>query len=101
MRFPVIKGVACILAHVPDLVPYGSKPLREIRNAPKLLVEVKRHLRTYEEAVEYPPTKPLSATSSRTTSGTSNNPGIRMCFTRHPALVPMGRSCRRTSSTAC
>lgn len=55
MRFPVIKGVACILAHVPDLVPYGSKPLREIRNAPKLLVEVKRHLRTYEEAVEYPP----------------------------------------------
>ena len=55
MRFPVIKGVACVLAHVPDLVPYGSKPLREIRNDPKLLTEVKRHLRTYEEAVGYPP----------------------------------------------
>ena len=55
MRFPVIKGVACVLAHVPDLVPYGSKPLREIRNDPKLLTEVKRHLRTYDEAVGYPP----------------------------------------------
>lgn len=55
MRFPVIKGVACVLAHVPDLVPYGSKPLREIRSDPRLLTEVKRHLRTYDEAVGYPP----------------------------------------------
>lgn len=55
MGFPVIKGVACILAHVPDLVPFGSKPLREIRRDANLLGEVKRHLRTYEEVVGYAP----------------------------------------------
>ena len=55
MGFPAIKGAASILAHVPDLVPFGSKPSQEIRNDPKLLVEVKRRLRSYEEAVGYPP----------------------------------------------
>lgn len=52
--FPVIKGVACILAHVPDLVPFGSKPLREIRNDPKLRGALQQHIRSYAEAVGYP-----------------------------------------------
>ncbi|MFQ5932844.1 MAG: hypothetical protein ACE5MM_10595 [Nitrospiraceae bacterium] len=51
MGFPVVKGVACILAHVPDLIPLGSKPLREIRRDANLLGELKRHMRTYEEGV--------------------------------------------------
>ncbi len=53
--FPVIKGVACILAHVPDLIPFGSKPHREIQKDSNLLGELKDHMRSYPEAVGYPP----------------------------------------------
>jgi betaine reductase len=43
------------LAHVPDLVRYGSKPLREIRANPALGNELKQKLRDFAAAVAYPP----------------------------------------------
>ncbi len=55
MPTPVIKGSSFVLVHTPSLVRYGSKPEREIRKNPVLLADIHRHLRSYEEAVAYPP----------------------------------------------
>ena len=46
-----VLGAALVLQHVPDLVRYGSKPLREEARLPELLGA----LRTYGDAVVYPP----------------------------------------------
>ncbi len=54
MGYPVVKGVSYVLAHTPDLVRYGSKPVREIPKEPDLLEKITSHLRSYEEAVAYP-----------------------------------------------
>jgi len=53
--FPVVKGVSYFLAHVPGMVRLGSKPAREIKYAPSLLPPVLNHLRTFDEAIGYPP----------------------------------------------
>jgi betaine reductase len=50
-----IEGVFYSLAHVPDLVRYGSKPLREIRANPALGDELKEKLRDFSAAVAYAP----------------------------------------------
>ena len=50
-----IEGVFYSLAHVPDLVRYGSKPLREIRANPARGNELKQKLRDFGAAVAYPP----------------------------------------------
>jgi len=55
MGFPVIKGVSYIVAHVPDLVRYGSKPTREKVKDPALDEKIKPHLRSFDEAKNYPP----------------------------------------------
>ena len=52
---PVIKGVAYCLAHVPDLVPLGSKPSRDIPLDPSVLDMIHRHQRGFDDAVAYPP----------------------------------------------
>lgn len=52
---PVVKEVSYFLAHVPSLVRYGSKPSREIRRDSSLLPSILNHLRTFEQAVAYPP----------------------------------------------
>jgi betaine reductase len=46
-----ILGAAFVLEHVPDLVRYGSKPSRERDRLPELSAS----LRTYEQALGYPP----------------------------------------------
>ena len=51
----VIKDVSYVLVNVPDFVRYGSKPSRDISGNHDLLKEVQSHLRSYEEAVNYPP----------------------------------------------
>ena len=51
----VIKGVGYVLIHVPDFVKYGSKPSRDIPENNGLLEKINNHLRSYEEAVKYPP----------------------------------------------
>ena len=55
MSYPVLKGVSNVLVHTPDLVRYGSKPAREIPKDPGLIDRLTAHLRSYEEAVAYPP----------------------------------------------
>ncbi|HEU4341783.1 MAG TPA: glycine/sarcosine/betaine reductase complex component C subunit beta [Candidatus Binatia bacterium] len=50
-----IEGVFYSLAHVPDLVRYGSKPAREIRSNPSLAGDLKKRLRTFTDAVTYAP----------------------------------------------
>lgn len=55
MGYPVIKGVSYIIAHVPDLVRYGSKPIREKVKDPTLDEKIKPHLRRYDEAKNYAP----------------------------------------------
>jgi betaine reductase len=50
-----IEGVFYSLAHVPDLVRYGSKPAREIKIDAKLGPALQSSLRTFAEAVAYAP----------------------------------------------
>ncbi len=50
----VISNFSYCLAHVPDLVRYGSKPRREINNNPALLPRLQSALRSYEETLNYP-----------------------------------------------
>jgi glycine/sarcosine/betaine reductase complex component C subunit beta len=46
-----VLGAALVLEHVPDLVRYGSKPMREQARLPELTAA----LRTYEQVLAYPP----------------------------------------------
>src|SRR5215475_12389675 len=50
-----IEGVFYSLAHVPNLVRYGSKPSREIRANPVLEQQLKNHLRSFGAATAYAP----------------------------------------------
>jgi len=52
---PVIRGVRFFLAHTPGLVRHGSKPSRDLLANPGLLPTLTSHLRSYEDAVVYPP----------------------------------------------
>lgn len=56
-RFPVIKAVGYALAHTPGLVEHGSKPQRELARDPGLHAAIQSHLRSYEDAVSYPPNR--------------------------------------------
>jgi len=55
MREPRITGAAYVLAHAPDFVRHGSKPSRELAKDPSLLAAITGGLRSWEEAVAYPP----------------------------------------------
>jgi betaine reductase len=46
-----VTGASFVLEHVPDLVRYGSKPVRERGSLPELLAA----LRSFDDAVAYPP----------------------------------------------
>src|SRR5215813_7218463 len=50
-----IEGVFYSLAHVPNLVRYGSKPSREIRANSALEQQLKNHLRSFDAATAYAP----------------------------------------------
>lgn len=52
---PVLKAAALCLAHVPDLVRYGSKPSRELSKSQGLASRLAEHRRSYKDAVAYPP----------------------------------------------
>lgn len=54
-RLAVIKDTSYVLAHVPGLIRHGSKPSRELIYNPELLGPFINHLRSFEEAVSYPP----------------------------------------------
>ncbi|MGH7871437.1 MAG: glycine/sarcosine/betaine reductase complex component C subunit beta [Candidatus Binatia bacterium] len=50
-----IAGVSYSLTHVPDLVRYGSKPLRELHANPALAEQLAKHLRDFAAATAYAP----------------------------------------------
>lgn len=52
---PVIRDCAYCLAHVPDLVRYGSKPRREINAEARIDSHIGSSLRAFIGAVRYPP----------------------------------------------
>lgn len=52
---PAILNASYALAHAPDLVRYGSKPVREIGRDPSLLARINGSLRPWDEVVAYPP----------------------------------------------
>ncbi|MFH1758779.1 MAG: glycine/sarcosine/betaine reductase complex component C subunit beta [Pseudomonadota bacterium] len=53
---PVITASSYILAHVPNMVRYGSKPIREIQDQGDGFWEkARRRLRDFEASVAYPP----------------------------------------------
>lgn len=52
---PVIRNCAQCLVHTPDLVVYGSKPRREILNEPAIEQRLTECLRSFDDAVRYPP----------------------------------------------
>ncbi len=56
-RFPAVEAVSFALAHVPDLVRYGSKPAREIERDPARQGEIDAQLRSFEEASRYLPNR--------------------------------------------
>src|SRR5258708_33786593 len=52
----VVRGVAGVLVRAPGVVRHGSKPSREVdRAGAGLLVTIGEHLRSYAQAVAYPP----------------------------------------------
>ena len=52
---PSILSASYALAHAPDLVRHGSKPVREIGRDPSLLPRITGSLRPWDEVVAYPP----------------------------------------------
>jgi glycine/sarcosine/betaine reductase complex component C subunit beta len=55
-----IHACSLVLAHAPDLVRHGSKPARELAaDSDGLLASLTRSLRSYEEALGYPPHQAL------------------------------------------
>ncbi len=55
MTDPVISATSAVLAHVPGLARHGSKPGRELPRDPELEQRFLGALRTFEQAVAYPP----------------------------------------------
>jgi len=51
----VIQEASYIMVHVPDFVQYGSKPSRDLKENPELKWEIKSHLRSYEDVINYAP----------------------------------------------
>lgn len=53
---PTVRGVACVLAHTPGLLRFGSKPTRELaKDEAALLPRIREHLRPFADAVAYAP----------------------------------------------
>ncbi|WP_209121876.1 glycine/sarcosine/betaine reductase complex component C subunit beta [Alkalihalobacillus sp. BA299] len=52
---PVVKGASFVITHTPSLVRHGSKPVRELEKDEALLDKMLSHLRSFEDAVAYPP----------------------------------------------
>jgi hypothetical protein len=50
-----VLAVAYVLTHVPGLVRYGSKPRRQLASQPELVAQLQARLRSWDEAVVYPP----------------------------------------------
>ncbi len=54
-RRPVVAAASQVLAHVPGLAHHGSKPSRELPKDPEVAARFAASLRSFDEAVAYPP----------------------------------------------
>ena len=57
MNYPVFRGAGYVLVHTPDMIENGSTCTIERETNPdsEFLKEIKNHIRTYEEVVDYLP----------------------------------------------
>lgn len=55
MTTPALLHASYTLAHAPDLIRYGSKPVRELARDPALLERLMGSLRSWSDALAYPP----------------------------------------------
>ena len=55
MTRPVVSAASAILAHTPSLARHGSKPSRVLARKPELEQSFLGSLRTFEQALAYPP----------------------------------------------
>jgi len=92
--YPVIKSAAYCLAHVPDLVRYGSKPRRELARQPELATKLAHRLRSYDEAVRYPANQTFIGNLTPETLAAMPRPWFRPAAdagaTTPPAQGPFG-----------
>ncbi|MEW6522731.1 MAG: glycine/sarcosine/betaine reductase complex component C subunit beta [Bacillota bacterium] len=84
MTFATLRGAAYVLVHTPDLVAYGSVPSFERARATDFGQNFARSLRTYDEALTYPPHQAFIG---------NLNPGELAALPRphHRQAVPGGR----------
>lgn len=87
---PVVKGAAFVLAHVPDLVRYGSKPEREIQKDPALLARILGSLRDYPAAVGYAPNQVFVGNSRPDSLYEYERPWTNMCVPSADRFGPWG-----------
>jgi glycine/sarcosine/betaine reductase complex component C subunit beta len=81
-RRAAIMSASLTLQHVPDLVRYGSKPVREQARMPEILTA----LRSYEDAVTYPPNQVFIGNLSTDALRDLERPW----WGAHPAAKPVG-----------
>lgn len=86
-RKATITTSSFVLAHVPSLVRYGSKPYRIIQEDETFLKRIESNLRSFDEAVAYPPNQVFIGNISpnslwKTASPWYENP--------HPSSSPIG-----------
>ncbi|HEU5359796.1 MAG TPA: glycine/sarcosine/betaine reductase complex component C subunit beta [Candidatus Deferrimicrobiaceae bacterium] len=80
----VIRQSSNILVHLPDFVRHGSKPSREIKKHPELEERIRRHVRTYSEAVRYAPNQVFIGNLKPDTLRTLQQPWFRHLVTNEP-----------------
>ncbi|HKR51584.1 MAG TPA: glycine/sarcosine/betaine reductase complex component C subunit beta [Pseudonocardiaceae bacterium] len=51
----VVRAASLVLAHTPGLARHGSKPMRTLPAAPELATRFLANLRSFDDAVRYPP----------------------------------------------
>ncbi len=97
MTTPALLHAAYALAHAPDLVRYGSKPRRELARDPALLDRMVAWLRSWPDALAYPPNQTFIGNLTPETLAERPRP-----WTKHPLAdaQPVGRLGRMIDQTA-
>ena len=79
------------LFHVPDLVRYGSKPMREVRRDPERLTQLQAHLRGFGAALAYAPHQAFIGNLAPDELATIERPWYCHPLTEAAAEGPFGR----------
>jgi betaine reductase len=79
------------LFHVPDVVRYGSKPVREVRREPERIEALHSHLRGFEAALAYPPNQVFVGNLTPDELAGIERPWHARPVAKAPAEGPFGR----------